>query len=309
MGTCPQCGAEVPANASFCSACGENLQPAIAETPQSSAGGDLKSCDYCGAPFIGQDSYSFRCRYCGKDFCNEHRLPENHLCKSNPLRRNIPTTSMPYYSTASGYYSSSGTTRQSSGFSFNVSKQGRNLAILIVAGLPVGFIMSLIPFGIGNLAYYLTQYNALVYLGWIPPLLTSIIVVYPGYLGLEDVFFNAIFVIFVDRILSATYSPKQYYGVFLITGLAGNLLSLLSGPNVLSFGASGGLFGLIAGAVSCDYAISRRINTSLLLWFVIIFVFSSISRSVDVFAHLGGAVVGLAAGYLIGNSRRSKLHR
>ena len=133
------------------------------------------------------------------------------------------------------------------------------------------------------------------------------IVVYPGNLGLEDVFFNAIFVIFVDRILSATYSSRQYYAVFVLTGLAGNLLSLLSGQNVLSFGASGGLFGLIAGAVSCDYAINRRVNSSLLVWFVIIFVLSSISGSVDVLAHLGGVVIGLIAGFLIGNSRRTNV--
>jgi rhomboid protease GluP len=217
---------------------------------------------------------------------------------------------MPYYSTGSGYYSSSGTARQSGGFSINISKQGRNLAIAIVTGVLIGFVLNLISLSNGlTLVYYFTQYNALVYVGWIPPLLTSMIVVYPNYLGLEDVFFNAIFVIFVDRILAATYTPRQYYAVFLLGGLAGNLLSLLSGPNVLSFGASGGLFGLIAGAVSCDYAISRRVNSSLLLWFVVIFVLSTISGSVDVFAHLGGALVGLAIGYMIGNSRRRNLRR
>jgi len=47
----------------------------------------------------------------------------------------------------------------------------------------------------------------------------------------------------------------------------------------------------------------------LLLWFVVIFVLSSISGSVDVFAHLGGAVVGLAVGFVIGHSRRANLHR
>lgn len=305
MGSCPQCGAEVEPDATFCSSCGEDLHPTIADS--STFQNPSKKCYYCGKPFTGEDAYYYKCRYCEHDFCSAHRLPENHLCKSSPLRRNIPTTSMPYYSSASGYYSSSGTPK-SGGFSINISKQGRNLAILIIAGLPIGFLLSLITLSNGlNLAYYITQYNALVYLGWIPPLLTSMIVVYPGYLGLEDVFFNAIFVIIVDRILAATYTSRQYYAVFLISGLAGNLLSLLSGPNVLSFGASGGLFGLIAGAVSADYAINRRVNSNLLLWFVIIFVLSTISGSVDVFAHLGGAVVGLVAGYLIGRSRRTSL--
>jgi membrane associated rhomboid family serine protease len=307
LGLCPRCGAQVPPDATFCSACGEDLHPTIADT--SSFQNQEKKCYFCAKPFTGQDAYYYQCRYCEHDFCSEHRLPENHLCKSSPLRRNIPSTSMPYYSTSSGYYSTSGTSR-GGGFSINVSKQGRNLALLIVAGLPIGFILSLIPASVvPNFAFYFTQYNALVYQGWVPPLLTSMIVVYPSYLGLEDVFFNSIFVIFVDRILSATYSSRQYYTVFILTGLAGNLLSLLSGPNVLSFGASGGLFGLIAGAVSCDYATSRRVNSSLLMWFVIIFILSSISGSVDVLAHLGGAVIGLAAGFVIGHSRRTGFHR
>jgi len=307
---CPQCGAEVPPDATFCSNCGEDLKPAIADS--STYPEIAKKCYYCGKPSSGSDSYYYRCRYCDHDFCSEHRLPESHMCKSSPYRRNIPTTASPYYSTASGYYSSSSSrgSSQGGGFTINISKQGRNLAILIVLGLPIGYVLSLVSLSNGlNLAYYFTQYNALVYLGWIPPLLTSMIVVYPGYAGLEDVFFNAVFVIIVDRILASTYTPRQYWAVFLVSGLAGNLLSLLSGPNVVSFGASGGLFGLIAGAVSCDYAINRRVNTSLLLWFVIIFILSSISGGVDVFAHLGGAVVGLVLGYAIGNSRRRNIRR
>lgn len=130
------------------------------------------------------------------------------------------------------------------------------------------------------------------------------IVVYPGYPGLVDVVFNAIFVVFVDRLLSSVYTPRQYYGVFIISGLAGNMLSLLGGPNILSFGASGGLFGLLAGAVACDYAISHRVNMNLLLWFLIVFIFSSISGGVDVLAHLGGALLGLPLGFAIGHSRR-----
>ena len=272
------------------------MHPEIAE----SVGSNLKRCSYCNKVLGGQDAYYFKCRYCEKDFCSEHRLPENHLCKSSPLRRNIPSTSQPYYSTAGGYYSSTGpTTVRAGGFSLSLSRQGRNLAIAIVAGLPIGFILHL--FG---LAILFTQYNLFVYHGWVPPLLTSMIVVYPGYAGALDVTFNAIFVIFVDRLLSSVYTPRQYYGVFILSGLAGNMLSLLGGPNILSFGASGGLFGLLAGAVACDYAISHRVNMNLLLWFLIVFIFSSISGGVDVLAHLGGSLLGLPLGFAIGHARR-----
>jgi uncharacterized protein len=301
LANCPQCGAQVPPDATFCTACGENLRPEIAESSDT----NVKRCSFCNKPLQGEDAYFFKCRYCEKEFCSEHRLPENHLCKSSPLRRNIPSTSLPYYSTGAGYYSSTGTTtKNSGGFTLNLSKTGRNLAIAIVAGLPIGIILHF--FG---LAVLFAQYNLLVYHGWVPPLFTSMIIVYPGYQGAEDVAFNAIFVVFVDRLLSSVYNPRQYYGVFVLSGFAGNVLSLLGGPFILSFGASGGLFGLIAGALGADYAINHKINMNLLFWFLIIFVLSSISGGVDVLAHLGGAVAGLPAGYMIGRSRRIGVRR
>jgi Zn-dependent protease len=37
--------------------------------------GPLK-CEACGA----EEAFPFKCAYCGKYFCGEHRLPENHAC-------------------------------------------------------------------------------------------------------------------------------------------------------------------------------------------------------------------------------------
>ncbi len=309
MGSCPQCGAEVPANASFCPACGEDLHPAVADSAVAQS--DVKKCYFCSKPFVGEDAYYFKCRYCEHDFCSEHRLPENHLCKSSPLRRNIPTTSMPYYSTSSGYYTSSGQSSRG-GLSLSLSKQGRNLIILIASGVVIGLLASFIFVDNIQVLLFLLQDNYLVYHGWLPALVTSIIVVAPNILGLEDIFFNAIAVFFIDGLLRNVYSPKQYYVVFLLTAIAGNVVSLFGyGPGggivatTLSFGASGGIFGLVAGAVSADYAFNRRVNTALVIWFLIIFVWSALGGSVDIFAHLGGALVGLAMGFVIGERRRT----
>ncbi|MDG6906125.1 MAG: rhomboid family intramembrane serine protease [Nitrososphaerota archaeon] len=299
MSWCPACGAENPKDALYCESCGSSLK----EATQDTTSGDYRRCSYCAKPFSGDDAYYFHCRYCEKDFCYEHRLPENHLCKSSPIRRNIPSTSAPYYATSGrGYYTSSSSSR--GGFGLNISKQGRNLAILIVLGLVLGNVLQFVSFSGVPLTYYLIQINSLVYSGWYLPLITSMIVVFPGYLGLLDVFFNALAVVWVDRLLAYSFPARQYYAVFFITGLAGNLLSLLNGPNTASAGASGGLFGLLAGAVTVDYALTGRVNRSLLMWFVIIFLMSSFAGSVDVYAHLGGALVGLAAGYVLGVSRR-----
>jgi hypothetical protein len=33
-------------------------------------------CSYCGA----QETMPFKCKFCGDQFCSDHRLPENHEC-------------------------------------------------------------------------------------------------------------------------------------------------------------------------------------------------------------------------------------
>jgi rhomboid protease GluP len=230
------------------------------------------------------------------------------------MRRTLPTTSNPYYSTGGGY--SIPTYSRRTSFGINISRPGRNLIILIVSGLLIGFLSSL--FFVDNIQaiIFLLQDNYLVYHGWIPSLVTSMIVATPDLSGLEDVFFNAISVLFVDGLLRNAYRPRQYYLVFLLTGIIGNVLSFLAyGPGTgilppfttISFGASGGIFGLLAGALSTDYIVNRRVNTPLLIWFVFVFLISSVGANVDAYAHIGGTISGLVAGYLVGRSRsRSK---
>ncbi len=301
MSNCPNCGQEQDNRAAFCSSCGQRLAPDSVDTISQG----VNRCDFC-AKSVTFSEY-FTCKYCGKKFCYDHRLPENHLCKSASMRRVIPTSET-YSSSGSYSYSSPNyRPRVSSIFGINFSKQGRNLVIAVILGLPAGFVLSLFTLNGIPLAYFFVQDNSLVFQGWVVPLVTSIIVVLPIALGLTDIVFNAIALFWLDRLFSQTYSARQYYAVFLATGVFGNIISLLNGPLLTSFGASGGIFGLIAGAVSNNYAVNRRLNPSLLTWFIIVFIFSSFtSNYVDWLAHLGGALLGLIAGLIIGRGRRPR---
>lgn len=189
-----------------------------------------------------------------------------------------------------------------------ISTQGRNLSLAIVAGLVFGLIASEVSIDGIPLINFLVQYNLWVYSGAYWQLFTSLFVVIPlgaaALLGVADVMFNAVAVVFLDGLLSHAFREQEYYAVFVVSGLAGNIAGLLNGPNVVSFGASGGIFGLLAGAVSHDFAVERRVDYNLLGWFLAIFLFSSFALpSVDWLAHLGGAASGLALGYLLGTRR------
>jgi len=185
-----------------------------------------------------------------------------------------------------------------------LSEQGRDLIYLVIGGLVIGTVLAFVSVDSIPLTDFLLQYNSLVLAGWVWQLVTSIIVAPPTFQGIEDVVFNAIALAYLDGILSFTYSKKQYYAVFLATGIAGNIFSLANGPNVSSFGASGGIFGLLAGVISFDLVTNRKVNPSLMLWFALIFIISSfVFASVDWIAHAGGALLGLALGYVIGMHR------
>ncbi|HKT21350.1 MAG TPA: rhomboid family intramembrane serine protease [Nitrososphaerales archaeon] len=188
-----------------------------------------------------------------------------------------------------------------------LSPQGRVLTIAVVGGLFIGAALAFVVVADVPLTYLLLQDNGLVARGWVWQLFTSVIVAPPNLNGLVDVAFNAIALVWLDGLFSLAYSKRQYYAVFVATAVAGNIFSLANGPLEVSFGASGGIFGLLAGVVSYDLATSRRLNVTLVLWFATIFIVSSFLFSyVDWMAHLGGSIVGLALGYFVGATSKDE---
>ena len=177
----------------------------------------------------------------------------------------------------------------------------------MVGGLAVGTVSAFVGVDGVPLDLLFLQYNRLVEEGWVWQLLTSVIVAPPSLLGLFDVAFNAIALSWLDGIFSFAYSGRQYYAVFLVTAVAGNAFSLANGPGEVSFGASGGIFGLLAGVMSFDIATNKKVDPSLVAWFLGVFLVSSfLIASVDWVAHLGGALVGLALGYAVGSRKRGE---
>ena len=185
-----------------------------------------------------------------------------------------------------------------------LSEQGRNLIYVVIGGLVLGTALAFVGIDGRPLTSFLLQENASVLEGRVWQLVTSIIVAPPVFQGIADVAFNAMALAWLDGLLSYTYSKRQYYAVFLATGIAGNIFSLANGPKVTSFGASGGIFGLLAGVISFDLVTNKRVNPGLMLWFAAIFIVSSfLLASVVWIAHAGGALLGLALGYVVGIRR------
>jgi rhomboid protease GluP len=145
------------------------------------------------------------------------------------------------------------------------------------------------------------QYNRLVFSGWYWQLFTSMFVHVNIMHILGNMFFLAIFGLRAEDL----FSIQEYLLIYLGSGLAGNLLTLLFGPNMISAGASGALFGLFG---ACIIYVRRAIGQSImsaLIYAFFLFIISS-GLNVNLLAHLGGLVVGLLIGYGLAIMRKSK---
>jgi len=99
------------------------------------------------------------------------------------------------------------------------------------------------------------------------------------------------------------FSLPEYLAIFVLGGLAGNLLSLAFGPYFISVGASGAIFALFGACIIYD---RRSVRQSILggLVFAFFLFFINTGESTNILAHLGGLVFGLILGYLIAARRK-----
>ena len=139
----------------------------------------------------------------------------------------------------------------------------------------------------------LAQINEKVMDGEIWRLFTSIFV-HSNYIHLGG---NMIMLLLFGSLIEKTYKFYKYLLIYFISGLIGNLASLVFfPPNTLSLGASGAIFGLVGAALIIVATTNERSLIILALLYVIYFIISSFSPDIDVWAHLFGLLTGLILG-------------
>ncbi|NJE10721.1 rhomboid family intramembrane serine protease [Thermococcus sp. MAR1] len=173
-----------------------------------------------------------------------------------------------------------------------------NVAVYIVEAILSGNPLSI---SIGVLAR-LGQWNYAVINGAWWQLITAMFV----HVGILHIGFNMYFLLMMGRQLEGILGPKRLVMVYLVSGLAGNLLTLLLLPaNSASAGASGALFGIVGALILITGVVGGNMQAALINAFVL-FLINSILPGVNVYAHLGGLLVGMAIGYYYG--RQIKRH-
>jgi rhomboid protease GluP len=155
--------------------------------------------------------------------------------------------------------------------------------------------------------YYLIlqygQVNLLVMNGWYWQLFTSMFI----HVSIIHLLGNMLFLLIFGLRAEDVFNVQEYFLIYLLSGLAGNLLTLVTGPSTIpSAGASGAIFGLFGACVIYfRRAFGQSIVTALLYAFFLLIINSG--PGVNVLAHFGGLVAGLLMGYGIAVARRARV--
>lgn len=169
----------------------------------------------------------------------------------------------------------------------------------VLLGLVVlAFIVQWLAGGSTNTQALITigaQVNSLVSMGEAWRLLTAMFL----HIGLSHIAFNGWALFSLGRDVEAFYGPLWFSAIFFISGLGGNLVYYLLGPDVLSAGASGAVFGLI-GSETAFFLLNRELfgkfgrerlaNLAVLIGINLVFGFTV--PGINNLAHLGGLVTG-----------------
>jgi len=152
--------------------------------------------------------------------------------------------------------------------------------------------------------FLLGQVNsAIINGGWYWQLLTSMFV----HASIVHLFGNMFFLLIFGLRAEDLFSIEEYVSIYFLSGLVGNLLTLsatlLFGYDIISVGASGAIFGIFG---ACIIYVRRSIEQSIIsaLLYAFFLFMINLGPEVNIYAHLGGLVVGLLIGYVLGATRR-----
>lgn len=112
--------------------------------------------------------------------------------------------------------------------------------------------------------------------------------------GLLHLGFNMLVLWIVGRPMETILGHVRFVVLYLLSALGGTVASYAFSPfNTLSVGASGAIFGLMAGLLVAGHSIKAEI-TQIAVLLAINFAIGFLVAGIDWRAHLGGAVVGAA---------------
>ncbi len=292
----------------------------------------MVACDVCGKDVF----LPYRCRYCGKTFCSDHRLPENHSCEKiteGKLDEQVwdygsvytdresepPSRPMKVRYDIKLFDQRRRSSRSRNHFPFGVS-----IFILIVISLV--FIAQMIAEWIFGPAYFIPgSYDTFLY--YLAPsratiierpwtIITSIF----AHGGFFHIFINGIVFLSFGPLLEARIGRKKFLYLFFGAGIFGGIAQLMfTPPQVVLLGASGAILGVLGTMTVLNprapvllLFIPVRLWMATLAFGILsaVMAFAVPGGYIAHMAHFAGLTVGLIFGYKLRvDERRSRRYQ
>lgn len=128
--------------------------------------------------------------------------------------------------------------------------------------------------------------------------------------GFEHIFNNMFSLAIVGSQLEKSIGKLNFILIYLASGFAGSVTSLIyhmsQDDNAVSAGASGAIYGLFAAVIACAI-LNRSIDVRRIVICILIVLFTSTGEGVDVAAHIGGMVIGLIMTFVLVDRKNIKM--
>lgn len=117
------------------------------------------------------------------------------------------------------------------------------------------------------------------------------------HIGWEHFFFNALALYFVGQMSEQLWGSINFFLLYILSGVMGNVFTLFFTPDVVAAGASTSLFGTFAAIAVLGYFgrnhYLREVGRSYQALILINLLFNLFSPSISLVGHLGGLVGGI----------------
>lgn len=117
----------------------------------------------------------------------------------------------------------------------------------------------------------------------------------------EHILMNMLSLFIFGKLVEAIVGHWKMLGIYFISGIFGNLVSLAIDNNSISVGASGAIYGLM-GALFAFMYISKKFNQKMLLQLIVVLIIMTLislfMSNVNIFAHLGGFIGGIFSSFI-----------
>lgn len=256
-----------------------------------------KECDYCGF----RDPLPFTCKFCGRTYCYNHRLPESHDCSGLASYKERVRDNGKLYK-----YEPELIVKKQSGHRFNsfaraisIIKSNYSLTILTLAIISF-FLQYIIP----GYTSYLALYPAAI-----PARPWTLVTHMFLHANAIHLLFNMMFLFFIGPELERRIGGKRFLAVFFASGIVAAIgysiwtLFVLNDPFASAVGASGALFGIFACLAILApqiqiyvYFIPMKITHALIFFALLDLLFIGSGDAIARSAHLSGVIAGLVIG-------------